>query len=244
MPKANTIKKSKFISDEYIRNTSDSGSIDLFAAYNPVHVDDNRNDSIRSEQKTRQESKKEERHRTQSLFEKSGNDNKGSEENRDISTNKRTRHKKDVQFGLLENSTSDGEGNSDNESSETTLGGGRKVRKRKKADDGVGVKTGSGEQETKRVSRRGKREEVEGRKTVNDINPKDFKLTEFEDSDNIIGQRPIQHGPFPTDNEMEVYIILDELRYRVSACSIRDGYYVQGLDSKFLVSKYHPYKKR
>ena len=113
MPKASTIQKSKFISDEYIWNPNDSRSVDLFAACGSVPVDDNSNSFSWSEQKARQKSKKEKRHGAQSIHEKSGCDNESSEKDRNVSSDKRARRKKDVQSSILEDIPIDGKGISD-----------------------------------------------------------------------------------------------------------------------------------
>ena len=72
---------------------------------------------------------------------------------------------------------------------------------------------------------------------------KDFKLVEFDDSSILLPPKTIQYGPFDTESELDVYIVIDDIRYRVSKCSIRNNVYVQGLDSRFLVKHYKVNKK-
>ena len=244
MPKASTIQKSKFISDEYIWNSNDSGSVDLFAACDSVSVDDNRNSSSWNKQKAGQESKKEKRHGAQSIHEKSGYDNESSEKDRNVSSDKRTRRKKNVQSDVLEDSSINGKGISDKGTPKKNIRGGRKVLERKEVNDCSGDEIRESKQATKRVS--GKRSKREGRtgvtlKTIVDY--KDFKLVEFDDSSVLLPPKAIQYGPFDTESEFDVYIVIDDIRYRVSKCSIRNDVYVQGLDSRFLVNHYKVKKK-
>ena len=75
------------------------------------------------------------------------------------------------------------------------------------------------------------------------VDYKDFKLVEFDDSSILLPPKIIQYGPFDTESELDVYIVIDDIRYRVSKCSIRNNVYVQGLDSRFLVTHYKLNKK-
>lgn len=43
--------------------------------------------------------------------------------------------------------------------------------------------------------------------------------------------------PRDTEDPFTVEIVIDGLRYKVSRNSVRDGTYIQGLDSRFVVSK-------
>ena len=244
MPKASTIQKSKFISDEYIWNPNDSRSVDLFAACGSVPVDDNSNSFSWSEQKARQKSKKEKRHGAQSIHEKSRCDNESSEKDRNVSSDKRARRKKDVQSSIHEDNPIDGKGISDKGTSKENIRGRRKVLEGKKVNDCSGDEIGESKQTTQRVS--GKRSKREGRTDVTlkpVVDYKDFKLVEFDDSSILLPPKTIQYGPFDTESELDVYIVIDDIRYRVSKCSIRNNVYVQGLDSRFLVTHYKLNKK-
>lgn len=64
-----------------------------------------------------------------------------------------------------------------------------------------------------------------------------FKLKEFDVTDRIQNHN-IVLGPRETDRWDVVEIVIGDYRYKVSPWSIRDGQYIQGLDSRFLVSKY------
>jgi len=50
--------------------------------------------------------------------------------------------------------------------------------------------------------------------------------------------RAIEIGPKTTDNELEVEIQMDGVIYTVSAWSVIDNVYHQGLDSRYLVKYY------
>lgn len=63
-----------------------------------------------------------------------------------------------------------------------------------------------------------------------------YPLMEFDPSSKVI-TRGITGRPRQTEDPFVVEVIIDGLRYKVSKTSIRDGKYIQGLDSRFIVSK-------
>ena len=237
MPKASIIKKSQFVKDGYTWNDNNSNSIDLFVACGNSMVNSHNSDTD-SKGEEGEKGKKKERNRAQDVQKESRNNISDSEKSGELTKVKRARHKEDVQPGVLEGGSTDGKGKSVKGSAEETDGIGRKARQGKKADSGTGNKTRKGKQKAEGVSGREGREGL----VKTEVNWKKFKLVEFEESNTVMSQKPIQYGPFDTGNELEVYIILDGLRYKVSKWSIRDGYYIQGLDSRFLISKLHTKK--
>lgn len=49
--------------------------------------------------------------------------------------------------------------------------------------------------------------------------------------------KKITGKPRDTEDPFTVEIVIDGLRYKVSRNSVRDGTYIQGLDSRFIVSR-------
>jgi len=71
----------------------------------------------------------------------------------------------------------------------------------------------------------------------------EFQKAEWEDTGSLISSRTIQFGPIDSSDGFEVCeIVIDDKRYTVSKGSVRDHQYIQGLDSKFLLEHYRPYK--
>lgn len=69
-----------------------------------------------------------------------------------------------------------------------------------------------------------------------DVEYDKYPLSEFEPSSKVITKK-ITGKPRETEDKFTVEIVIDSLRYKVSRNSVRDGTYIQGLDSRFIVSK-------
>ena len=68
---------------------------------------------------------------------------------------------------------------------------------------------------------------------------------EWEITDRILGATHIIGTPVPIPNTFNlVDIVIGDKIYTVSESSIRDGNYIQGLDSNFLINYYRPYKPK
>jgi len=93
-------------------------------------------------------------------------------------------------------------------------------------------------QETEGGSGTGKDDKTFG-ETVNERKDVDYDkipLAEFEASSKVFSKK-ITGKPRDTEDPFTVEVVIDNLRYRVSRCSIKGDTYVQGLDSRFIVSK-------
>jgi hypothetical protein len=53
-----------------------------------------------------------------------------------------------------------------------------------------------------------------------------------------MGSTRIQLGPVESTNPLLVEIVIDDKRYRVSSWSVKDGTYIQGLDSHYIVRNF------
>lgn len=69
-----------------------------------------------------------------------------------------------------------------------------------------------------------------------DVEYDKYPISEFEPSSKVITKK-ITGKPRETEDKFTVEIVIDGLRYKVSRNSVRDGNYIQGLDSMFIVSK-------
>ena len=69
-----------------------------------------------------------------------------------------------------------------------------------------------------------------------------YPLKEFETT-SVIQNYAINGKPKKTDEFGTVEVLIDGVRRKVSEWAIKDGQYIQGLDSRFLVSKYKTGKK-
>lgn len=65
-----------------------------------------------------------------------------------------------------------------------------------------------------------------------------YKLTEFPPAEKVMGSTRIQLGPVESTNPLLVEIVIDDKRYMVSSWSVKDGTYIQGLDSHYIVRNF------
>lgn len=70
----------------------------------------------------------------------------------------------------------------------------------------------------------------------------DYPIGEFLDSERILNPRNVDFEKAVAEDDLSVWIILDEKRYKVSKWSVVERVYHQGLDSLFLVKHYKPCK--
>lgn len=247
MPKATQIRKSKFVRNDNDDNRTDG--VDLFAVSCIVPVDDNSDHPTQRKQDKRQEKVSAERDGAQDNKEKPERGRHSDTKNRDNAEVRRAEPEEDVQHDTDETSSPDRQRSGNKEPSAKGRGGGGVVSKRKKALDRTvePVKEGSkGTSEIVRTVEEGSKGTGRDRRAAEtvtaDVDYKKFKLTDFDTTKTLMSPRVIQYGPFPTKREHEVYIIMDDRRYRVSAGSVRNNTYIQGLDSLFLLNHYRPWK--
>ena len=104
---------------------------------------------------------------------------------------------------------------------------------------GQDKRTGRPKSKVQKAKRRaGVREDdkAAGENIEQDVDYDKYPLAEFERSSKVVS-RKISGKPRNTDDPFVVEIVIDGLRYRVSKCSIKGDTYIQGLDSRFIISK-------
>lgn len=246
MPKATLIRKPSINIYERIGNNNDSGSVDLLGVLGDRPVDGD--DICPSGDKPLQGQQKieEKREGTRRVQENDGGNTENPQENRTGNPGKRGGFKKDVYVRSDKDSASDGEKHRGAGTSETSECGKGKVRERKKTDNGTRSAAEKGKRDSKSAGRGAEKEGKEQKGADEERKrPQDFERKEFQDSSGVASQRPVIHGPYPTDELFCVDIVLDDgYLYRVSEGSVKDGKYIQGLDSRFLISRFHPYTKK
>lgn len=81
-------------------------------------------------------------------------------------------------------------------------------------------------------------EETSGNRKLKRSDITKYKLTEFPPAEKVMGSTRIQLGPVESTNNLLVEIVIDDKRYRVSSWSVKDGTYIQGLDSHYIVRNF------
>lgn len=119
---------------------------------------------------------------------------------------------------------------------------------RNKVPAGTGIETGKRKRRSKKTDggageeHRQPDQEVKGRKRRKGEVEREIEFTgvrgDFREGSTIMKPRAIEIGPKTTDNELEVEIQMDGVIYTVSAWSVIDNVYHQGLDSRYLVKYY------
>ena len=100
------------------------------------------------------------------------------------------------------------------------------------------TKTGRGERKVQKdEGRTGVHENDNSNSKVENVDFRKYPIGEFDVTDKIQNYS-IQGQPRIID-DFTCEVIIDGKRYKVSPWSIKGGQYIQGLDSIFLVSKYH-----
>ena len=240
MPKVTTFKKHKRINNECIRDESSTGSVDLFSVSSISYRDSDNICSDRIQNKI-QEVQKEERFGTSCNVEKSKFNIDNSEKNKRFNFGERDRIEKNTQSNIGETITTNGEECDNKRSSRTIVDRRIEIQRRKKVDNGSCDENKKSRKETERIPGR---ERFEcGREKVKNETCEDFALVDFQDSYTISPPKVIQCGPFETKKTDEVFIVIDGFRYIVSSNSVRSGKYIQGFDSKFIVSHLKSNKK-
>lgn len=246
MPKAILIRKPNNTKDEHTGNRDESKIVDLLDFSSCSPVDGDGVGSSRDKPLQGQQTLEEKRKGACGVQKDVRGDTENPEENRNKHTGERGGAEKDVHVCAEQDSPADGKEHGRTGTAETPERGKRKVRERKKVVDGTrsAIEKGKRNLESKGrgAEKEGKEQEgvrEEGKR------PQDFERKEFPESDRIAPYRQVVHGPYPTDEMFCVDIVLnDGYLYRVSECSVKDGKYIQGLDSRFLISRFHPHIKK
>ena len=243
MPKAVAIRKSKHINkNEPDRNNNVSESVDLFDVPFDVSVDDNSVNHSGNQQAQGQEKSETERKGTRGFQTNVRCNDKGSQADRGENRVQRDEPEENDKPCADEARSVDGEKQRRKGTTGTSGRGKGKVHAGKKTDDTVGnaVKAGERHPERNEGIQKGRSGTVQDEK----LNPDAFKRGEFKDSNTVMTHKPVIHGPYSTEDPFSVDIVLDDgLLYRVSACSVKDGTYIQGFDSMYITRKFHPYLK-
>lgn len=231
MPKATTIRKSRNFENGNIRSDV-SESVELFDSGVHCPVDGDHIDTSRGEQKDGQQKGEEEREGSLGLQEDIRLDSKHPEENRGRDKGQRVLPEEDGVPRAEQDCTDDGKERAREGTPKASGRGNRKVRKGKEADGGTrnGIEEGERHPEEKRGAGKERKDQQGSRR--------EFERREFEESCTVMVHKPVVHGPYQTDNPYVVDVVLDDgYMYRVSSCSIREGKYIQGLDSMFIVRR-------
>lgn len=77
--------------------------------------------------------------------------------------------------------------------------------------------------------------------------PEEHKRREkgkWTETDSLMAPYRLRYAPVENTRKFNISkVVVNDKVYEVSTSSIKDGYYVQGLDSNFLITYYRPYKK-